>query len=246
MSDIIGQIDNSVCDIIINKLSTYSDKDNKMLMFNDEETIFKVKIKDHPFIVKIGIVDDKYDKNPYFAKKLKVIKCDNKIFTFYEYVRYKLINALLIENNEWTQVKNQLIECMKIYKKTFNKDGYFTFENLLLDEDGNIKLVSFVNNPRVQTLKDVINETFIDLFSKFNFHDNIINYCGINPDFKNNYYKKIMSDMIDKNDNAWNSKVKTKVAIYTMYEWLRENDHVPNIVKLLNENNNFPYYYPKF
>lgn len=247
MNNIISDINSSTCEIIVNKLSTYNDDDNKMLMFNDDETIFKIKIKDCPLIVKIGLKDEEYSDNPYLAKKLKVIECLNKIFTFYEYMPCRLIKTLRIKHDQehLDELERQLRECMQAYKEAFNRDGYFTL-NSLLHDDNSIKLYSFKNNPKIQTLKDIIDETFIELFSKLVNPDIIIDECCIDENIINNYYKKIMSDMIDKNENSWNNKVKTKVAVYAIYNWIRENDRVADVVKILNEKDDFPFYYPLF
>ena len=135
MNTIVEQLDNNVCDIIVNKLDLNQNNKNKLLIFNKDDSIFGIKIKDQDFVLNIS--NNNYIKpnidSPYMAKMLKVIKHDNKYFIFYEHMGNKLIDIFKIKitKDELLNLKNHIIQCMKVYKEAFDKEGYFTLDSVL-------------------------------------------------------------------------------------------------------------------
>lgn len=249
MNTIVEQIDNDVCDIIIQKLDSKPKCNYKLLILNNVDSVFIVNIKNHCFVLNISNNDYTNVKaSPYLAKMYKVIKHEHKYFIFYKAVKNKLIEIFKIHltMDEAENLKNQIEQCMKVYKTTFNKDGYFTLDSLLYTKR-QIILYSYVNYPHIKTFEDIIDATFIKIIMLIIPLYTVIAYCiKLDPNFKAEFNKDTKCDMINNSETEENKKVVSKTFYVLLMAWLQRRKQIHSFVKYLNNKKIFDYYYPEF
>lgn len=249
MNTIVEQIDSDVCDIIVNKLDLNTDKDNRLLILNNVDSIFAVKIKDHNFVLNIS--KDNYTKvspSPYIAKMYKVVKHEGKNFIFYKPMKNRVIDLFKVKLSidEASTLKKHILQCMEVYKSTFDKDGYFTLDSLLYDKN-QITLYSYVNYPHIKTFENIIDATFIKIIMLMISPYHLVKYCEtLDPNFRSEFDKNTMYDMINKSEHLWQDKFASKSTYMILMSWLQKRNHIYTLVNYLNVNHGFIYYYPKF
>lgn len=250
MNTIIEQINNDVCEIILNKLDSNENNANKLLIFNSNDSVFDIKIRNYNFVLNISnneYIEPKIH-SPYIAKMLKVIKHDNKYFIFYEHMDNKVINLFTVKltMEQCEKLKEEIINCMEAYKNAYDKDGYFTLDNVLYNPE-QIALYTYVNNPDIKTFTNIIDETFIKLIILRVHPDNLYYYCEkLDPKFVSEHDKLGTYNMIDNAEHDWNNVLMSNFTYDTTISWIKKYDKISSLVKYLNEEHDFKFYYPSF
>ena len=98
----------------------------------------------------------------------------------------------------------------------------------------------------IKTFVDVIDATFIKIIMLHISPIVLYEYCEkIDSNFKSEYEKIMMYDMIDKTEYSWIDKEASKFSYIAMLSWLKKRDQISVLVSYLNEDHGFNYYYPK-